>query len=204
MPARLKPTLLSMAILTVISGTALAAPKADVNKDGQITQAEFMAAAADKFDATDTNFDGVLTKDEMKARRESRRAERRERKFDRMDTDGNGVISKAEMAAAEDMRTTKRQARRLARLDTNGDSVISDTEKAAAKAKRAERRGKGRMDRLKRVKRDADGDGLITRAEFDAATEAMFLRLDSNGDGVLTKGEGRKGKRKRRGGPDGR
>ena len=42
---------------------------------------------------------------------------------------------------------------------------------------------------------------MISRAEYDAATDALFNRMDANGDGVLTEGEGRKrrgrkGKRK--------
>ena len=32
---------------------------------------------------------------------------------------------------------------------------------------------------------DTDGDGRITAAEFQAAAEAFFTRLDTNGDGVL-------------------
>lgn len=34
---------------------------------------------------------------------------------------------------------------------------------------------------------DANGDGLITRAEFTEARAKMFARLDRNGDGYLTK-----------------
>ena len=36
---------------------------------------------------------------------------------------------------------------------------------------------------------DADGDGLITRAEFAAARAKMFDRLDRNGDGYLDKSD---------------
>jgi hypothetical protein len=51
---------------------------------------------------------------------------------------------------------------------------------------------------------DANGDGVITRAEYEASTLAMFERLDKNADGVLTKGEGRKGgKRGGKRGPKG-
>ncbi len=36
---------------------------------------------------------------------------------------------------------------------------------------------------------DADGDGKITRDEFNAAHEAMFIKRDKNGDGVLDASE---------------
>ncbi len=33
---------------------------------------------------------------------------------------------------------------------------------------------------------DADGDGAITRAEFDAAIAAQFARVDADGNGAIT------------------
>jgi len=80
-----KPLLLSAAAIFTISGVALAAPKADLNQDGQITRAEFQAEANAKFTAADTNFDGQLTKDEMKALRVKRKAEREDKRFAKMD-----------------------------------------------------------------------------------------------------------------------
>lgn len=35
-------------------------------------------------------------------------------------------------------------------------------------------------------KADANNDGRITRAEFNAQTEAHFKRMDTNNDGVIT------------------
>jgi hypothetical protein len=43
----------------------------------------------------------------------------------------------------------------------------------------------GRM--LERL--DADGDGKITRAEFDAEAAQRFARMDRNGDGVVDAAE---------------
>ncbi len=42
---------------------------------------------------------------------------------------------------------------------------------------------------------DANGDGVVTRDEYVAATDARFARMDSNGDGVLDESErpGRRG-----------
>lgn len=50
---------------------------ADANKDGAISQAEFMAAAMKRFNAEDTNHDGKVTKEERKAQWEARKADRR-------------------------------------------------------------------------------------------------------------------------------
>ncbi|MDB5455466.1 MAG: hypothetical protein JWP92_1051 [Caulobacter sp.] len=36
---------------------------------------------------------------------------------------------------------------------------------------------------------DADGDGKVTAAEFDAAAVARFKRMDRNGDGIIDKAE---------------
>ena len=108
--------------------------------------------------------------------------------------------------------------RRLQHLDTNQDGIVDDSEREAMKAKRqakrearkaygssseaGERKGKSGKRGTRGSKRDANGDGLISRAEYDAASNELFIRMDANGDGVLTKGEGkkrrgRKGKRKK-------
>lgn len=46
---------------------------ADANKDGAITQAEFTAAALQRFDRMDTNHDGTVTKEERQAARQAMR-----------------------------------------------------------------------------------------------------------------------------------
>lgn len=46
---------------------------ADANKDGAVTQAEFTAAALQRFDATDANKDGRVTKEERQAARKAMR-----------------------------------------------------------------------------------------------------------------------------------
>jgi len=40
---------------------------------------------------------------------------------------------------------------------------------------------------------DADGDGIVTRSEYDAASAERFARLDADGDGALTREELRGG-----------
>lgn len=204
-----------------LSGLALAGPKADTNNDGQITQAEFQAAADTKFSQADTDFDGNLTKDEMMALKALKRAERQAAKFAHQDLNGDGALTQEEIETARAAKEAKMQARRLERLDTNQNGTIEDSERDAMKAERrskheakkaereaygsssetGERKGKSGKRGMHGPKKDTNGDGLISRAEYNAASNALFIRMDANGDGVLTKGEGkkrrgRKGKRK--------
>ena len=52
---------------------------ADANKDGAVTQAEFTAAALQRFDRADTNRDGTVTAEERRAARQAMRDEMRAR-----------------------------------------------------------------------------------------------------------------------------
>lgn len=209
----MKRILLTTALLGA-SATALmaAGPRADLNKDGQVTKTEFTVTAMEAFTAADADADGFLTQDEGKALREAQREDRQSRRqqktFDKLDSDGDGVISRTEMEAAQGERETKRSERReamkarlLERYDTNVDGELSDTEREVIRAERTEkrearktRRGEGRAQR---PNPDADGDGLISEAEHMAMAEQLFARMDANGDGVLTQGEGRERKSKR-------
>ena len=204
----LKPLLLGTAGL-LCAGIAIASPKADINNDGQITQAEFLAEADARFTATDTNFDSLLTKEEIKAAREAKRAERKAK----IDTDGDGNVSKAEKKAAKALMKEKMQARKLANFDTDGDGTLSETEKEAGKAQRKELREAFKARKAERkaekgdkraLRGDTNEDGVISRAEFDTATISLFERLDVNADGVLTEGEGKKRRKKKGGKKDGK
>lgn len=50
--------------------------RADTNSDGQVTRAEFQAAALARFDKTDADGDGTISADERKAARPDRRGAR--------------------------------------------------------------------------------------------------------------------------------
>ncbi|WP_447726348.1 hypothetical protein [Sphingomonas koreensis] len=184
-----------------------------------ITKAEMLARADARFDRMDTNKDGQLDANERKAGAEAARtamAERKggemadfapggrrggmggERMLARIDTNGDGLISKAENRAATEAR--------FSRMDANGDGTIGADErgKGMGKWKRGGgRRGGDAMpegghgpDGMKHgsmkhggMKADANGDGVITRAEFDAHNAARFAAMDANKDGKIDTSE---------------
>jgi len=113
----------------------------------------------------------LAARDAMKARAGERKDDRRDEMMERFDTNADGEISDAERAVARELAKAKRGEKKAQRK----------AEKAELKERRAER------PRL-----DADRDGFVSRAEYDAMAEALFIRMDANGDGVLTKGEGQK------------
>lgn len=90
------------------------------------------------------------------------------------DTDSDGRISQAEFVTGALQRFDSR--------DTNRDgTVVAEEAQAAMEARRAERRD-GAFARL-----DANSDGMISRAEFDA-------RAERRGDGEGRRGWGRGGR----------
>lgn len=178
-----------------------------------ITKAEMLARADARFDRMDTNKDGQLDAAERKAGADAARAAMAERKggemadfmpgagrrggmvgegmLQRIDTNGDGMISKAENRAAAEAR--------FARMDANGDGAIGADERGKGRWKRGEGRrgrdategGPGPMAGGKRhgMKADANGDGIITRAEFDASNAARFAAMDTNKDGKIDASE---------------
>jgi len=106
--------------LIILSGAAMAAPKADTNQDGQITQAEFIAAANTRFVKMDSNFDGVIDSNETQNARDNRRNEKAEKRFAKLDANSDGFISKDEYNSLQSKRQARqaerRQKRRAIRL----------------------------------------------------------------------------------------
>ena len=130
--------------------------KADSDGDGALSKAEAQAGMprlAKDFDAIDTNKDGKITPDELRAHGARRHAqttqrgdrprrqdaEARKARFDqdfkRADTDGDGALSKAEAGKA-----MPRLARHFDAIDSNHDGKITQEEvKASVEKRRAER-----------------------------------------------------------------
>ena len=158
--------------------------RADANNDGVVTLAEFNASRAAEFVRLDTNRDGQLSRDEMRA---GRRWGGRDRggpdgpggdRLTRLDTNHDGNISRAEFEAGPNGM--------FDRLDTNHDGVISAQELQAARDAMHQRIAERRADR---PNPDANGDGNISRAEWEAMGAAQFQRMDANHDGRVTREE---------------
>jgi Ca2+-binding EF-hand superfamily protein len=132
----------------------------------------------------DTNKDGKITKEEFAARQDALFAE--------IDKDKDGSITPKEMRA---YRQAKMEAFRAAHPRPE-DADAKAGEAKAPEGKRAEREhggrqgwgkhgGKGRASALFRMA-DTDENGQVSKAEFTAAGEKMFERLDRNKDGVIS------------------
>lgn len=94
------------------------------------------------------------------------------------DADRNGRITRAEVIAE--------RAARFPSLDRNRDGAISkeDLSGIAGFAPGASRQ----LEQLKALA-DANRDGRVTRAEFQAAPMPVFNAVDSNRDGVVDRAE---------------
>jgi EF hand len=171
----------------------------DANHDGVITRREFDAGRASMFTRMDANHDGVLTGDEMRPpwAGEGRGphgpggpggpggmegpggpeghgwmgGRHHHMMMERADANHDGNISREEFLAGPNAM--------FDRLDANHDGVIS------AEEREAHHHGA----RGARFNPDADHDGRVTRAEFDAAGADMFGRLDANHDGRISREE---------------
>ena len=139
------------------------AMRADVDGDQRLSRAEFVDRRIERLTAADADRDGSVSRDEMWAAAQVRRAERADSRFDRLDADDDGVISKAEF-----------DARR---------------ERAGDRAGRGPRRGHGGHARHAARERRMENRGPVVIAEARARAEASFTRLDVDSDGYVTAGE---------------
>lgn len=182
------------------------APKQPVSK------AQMLARADARFDRLDTNKDGQLSADERKAGAEAARAAMAEKKggelqdfmpggrrgggagmgermMARFDTNGDGLISKAENRAMVEARFARMDA------DKDGMAEAGEARKGMGKGKwkrGGERRGSGMGAGGKgkaMAKLDTNGDGAISKAEFDAMSAQRFAKLDTNSDGKIDAAE---------------
>jgi Ca2+-binding EF-hand superfamily protein len=150
----------------------------DTNKDGTVSQAEFLAQGDARFAQADTNKDGKLTKEERKAAWDAHMKER----FAKHDKNGDGKLTKDELGnMPEEFQK---------RLDTNGDGAITQAEMASHKGEMHKKHGKGPGDPM--------GDKTVTREEAKAKATQFFTELDTNKDGKLTKDELKAGHHGRR------
>lgn len=151
----MKHFFLAGAVATLALGPAVSAQTAK-----PITRSEFLKIVDAKFDAADTNHDGVLTKQEIAAQQERDLQQARAgiiqqltAKFHQLDTNHDGQLSLQEfLAAAPSLHATETPDQILNRSDRNHD-------------------------------------GKITREEFRAPQLATFNAADTNHDGIVSPAE---------------
>jgi Ca2+-binding EF-hand superfamily protein len=151
-------TLAVVAALLGAGSAALAqAPK-------PLAKTDFLKTIDTRFNAMDTNHDGVVTKAELAAelQRELEQArqlttQKLRQQFQQLDTNHDGQLSFAEFSAViGNIRSAETPDQKLQELDTNHDGKISAAEYRAPE-----------LARFNKV--DANHDGVITQAEIDAA-----------------------------------
>jgi len=116
----------------------------------------------------DTNGDGSLTLEEMQSARQAR--------FAQADADGDGNLSRDELLAAGAERIATMVDRQMERFDDNEDGMLSANE--------MDDMGPRRPDPERMFARvDADGDGVVTEAEYDEVGYGMMRRGGGAGQG---------------------
>lgn len=174
-------------VLSTTAPMSMAAPRGP-GRDGPPMRPELAYVYLLK--TADTNKDGKVSKEEFAARQDAL--------FTEIDANKDGSITPKEM---RDFRRAKMEAFRAAnprpeRANAEGmDGKKGGPEHAERDGKRHEGRkhegregGKrpgGRVNAMFSMV-DTDGNGQISKAEFTAAGEKMFTRLDKNSDGVIS------------------
>ncbi|WP_225540563.1 EF-hand domain-containing protein [Xanthomonas sp. XNM01] len=160
----------------------------DTDADGAVPFAGFEAFRRARYAETDENGDGTVDVEEYAneyAGRLDREIETARRghisqahtRIKALDTDGDGVISRAE-------------------YDASGERAYAHYLKSADAAETPASRAGSLRDPIGMptthsragmlAMYDADGDGTVSRAEFDRARAEAFARTDRNGDGRLS------------------
>src|SRR5688572_30799274 len=128
--------------------------RSDRNRDGFLTRAEFLGTPNvdvdrdDRFDNLDTDNDGRVERFEWHGSGEA---------FGWLDRNGDDILTRAEVMGTTTTTpgATAAVPNRFGAVDFNGDGRIAA--------------GEWQWSRRSFTQRDRNGDGVITRAEFDAA-----------------------------------
>lgn len=150
--------------------------RADADRDGRLSQAEFVGARLERLRAADANGDGSVTREEMQASRQAKRAERIAARFERLDADSNGVLTRAEFEAS-----LARAPEARGEMRRGGPRM----------------RGHGRHQNAGRAMRGERAAQPVSIAAVEARLNAAFARLDTDSDGFLTAAEVRAGRAER-------
>jgi Ca2+-binding EF-hand superfamily protein len=150
---------------------------------GPMTRADVEQKVKARFAEIDANKDGVITREEADAFRDSKQKEMRQKMFDRLDANKDGQISREEfdsfhrggaMAGGNDMHQGMGGEMDHGRMEHgmgHGGMMMMHGDTFA--------------------KADANGDGKVTLSEATSKALEMFDRADANHDGTVTPEERR-------------
>lgn len=185
--------------------TALFIGQYDSNGDSKVDAAEFARFRQARYAETDTNKDGQVDLDEYVneyAGRHDReldqarkgQVEQTHTRFRSVDKDVDGFISRAEFDASGE--------RGFLHIDTDSNGKVDAADAEPARPVSASAQGSDKPPRRDVLKMpsthsraglleiyDADGDGAVTRAEFDRQRGEAFARTDADHDGRIDAGE---------------
>jgi len=164
----------------------------DDDGDGKITSSEFDAFNAEKnekrfeknrlktdkwFDKVDTNGNGHISRleyddylGENAVKQHEKLKERTQKQFNAMDLDKDGEVTEFEFV-------DKGRAPGTSGQDSKPSNPFSDLHVRSTPS------------RKKRIRRDSNSDGVITKLEDREYNEAAFEKMDVNNDGAITKKE---------------
>ena len=152
------------------AGIAVAQPAAiGPGRGGEISRADLVQKLDQRFARLDVNKDGNLSPADRSAGVEAR--------FKQLDSDGNGALSLAEFTAAGGKRGGAFAAR-------GGDGEHGLGRHRGGRGGH-HRGGFGRSGGAV----DVNGDGAVSKAEFQSTALAAFDKADANRDGKLTAAE---------------
>ena len=150
-----------------VSGAALAQDRA--TRQADLTRDSLQQRASQAFERMDLNRDGKIDSADREARTKAR--------FDRTDANSDGMIDFAEYTAQHASRGERAERPRGEWRGRKADRM----------GLRGMRGGMGLHGPGRDA--DADSDGVITRAEFEAALLARFDTADADNDGTVTADE---------------
>jgi EF hand len=150
--------------------------KMDADSNGSVSRAEAQAFSGQMFTRIDVNKDGKLDAADRTARREAR--------FTALDADKNGQISRAEFDAARPMAPGMAAGGR-SDGDRRGRGHRGHGGMGGGMGHGGGRGGMMGMAAMA----DTNKDQAISRAEFDAATNARFAATDTDKNGQISAAE---------------